>query len=217
MRRRIPFGPRRVARVAAVAVLGAVLAACGPPDYRFHASATNELVLKMPRSWSLVRSGVPVGQDGQQADAGNWVAMFDAAARPSTEHVQSGHATAPTAVMASIAVTKEVGAALTDDELRDYVFPVTSSARTLAQLSGFTGTDFRLVTDEGVRTRTAQGVHVVFSYDNGQGPEVYEQISVTDSRKTRVHVLLVHCDRTCYDRHRAVIAETVRSFTVKIL
>jgi hypothetical protein len=207
---------RRAITVAVATILLATLSACGPPSYRFYASDTNELVLKMPRSWNQVRAGVPVGSDGRPAAKGNWVGLYDAAPRPSAEHVQSGHATSPVAVVASFAVSKDVGSGLTDDALRDQLFPVTASARALAPMSGFTATGFELLSDQTVQTRTARGIHEVFIYDHGQGPEVYDQIAVTDSRKTRVHVLLVHCTRSCYDSNRSAITETVRSFTVKI-
>lgn len=220
MRRRKPVSPRlrarRAAALAGLGLLGSTVTACGPPEYRFHTSATNELVLKMPREWNQVRAGVPLGNDGQQAPAGNWLAMYDAAPRPSVAHVQSIHATSPTALVASQAVTKEVGGALTDDELRDQALPVSASGRAVAQLTGFTGKSFKLMLDEPVQTRTARGVHVVFTYDHGEGPEVYDQIAVTDSRRTRIHVLIVHCTKSCYDRHLSDIAATVRSFTVKL-
>ena len=58
-------------------------------------------------------------------------------------------------------------------------------------------------------------MHVVFAYDGGQGPEVYDQIAVLDTRKTRVHSLLVHCTQACYDRNRSAITTTMRSFTVR--
>jgi hypothetical protein len=206
---------RRAVVLLTLVALTALLAGCGPPPYRFYASDSDELVLKVPRSWTQVRAGVPVGSDGKQA-TGNWVAYYDAAPRPSADHVQSTHATSPVAVTASLTVTKEVGGALTDDELRDEVYPVSAAARTMAQLSGFTATRFTLYRDEPIRSRTARGVHVVFAYDHGQGPEVYDQIAVTDTSKTHVHVLLVHCTRVCYDGNRSDITETVRSFTVKI-
>jgi hypothetical protein len=200
-------------------VLAAVvvtLSACGPPAYRFQTNATNELVLKVPRSWTEVRSGVPTGADGQKAPTGNWMALYDAAPRPSAAHVQSPHATSPTAIMASVTVTKEDGGALTDDDLRDQFLPVTVSRRQLAALSGFTGTGFHLMSDEPLRSKTAHGIHVVFTYDHGEGPEIYDQVAVTDSRKTRVHLFLVHCTKACYDSNRTTITETMRSFTVKI-
>jgi hypothetical protein len=202
--------------VAALALVTLALSACGPPTYSFRTTGTNELVLKIPRAWTEVRSGVPTGADGQKAPTGNWLAFFDAAPRPSAAHVQSPHAVAPAAIMASAAVTKEDGGSLTDDDLRDQLLPVSAGRRQAALLGGFTGTDFRLISDEQIRTRTAHGVHVVFTYDQGEGPEIYDQVAVTDSRKTRIHVFLVHCTQACYDSNRTVIAETVRSFTVKI-
>jgi hypothetical protein len=219
MRRRRTLPARRAVRLAgwpAIVALAVVLSACGPPAYRFQANGTNELVLKMPRNWNAVSAGVPTNQDGTKAGKGNWLAAFDAAPRPSLDHVRSNHATSPAAIMVSLAVTKEEGQGVTDDTLRDRLLPVSKEARALAALSGFTAKDFRLIRDEPIRSRTARGVHVVFSYDHGQGPEVYDQVSVTDSRKTRVHTFLVHCSQSCYEDNRRAIDETMRSFTVKI-
>jgi hypothetical protein len=197
-------------------VVLAALSACGPPSYRFEASKSDDVVIKMPRSWNLVQSGTPANSDGTAAAEGNWLAVFDSAPRPSLDHARSHHATAPVAVLRSLVVTRDEGTSATDDDLRDLLWPVSSTARSNAALTGFAGTDFTLLADKKVDTKTAHGVHVVFSYNLGEGVEVYDQVAVTDASRTRIHVFFVHCSQACYDRDRSQITETMDSFTVKV-
>jgi hypothetical protein len=206
---------RLPARLVAAAVAVTVLSACGPPGYRFMASDADDLALKVPRSWNLINSGVPPTSDGTPAEAGNWFAVYDAAARPSIDHVTAVHTTAPVAVVRTLVVTKAQGQAVTDDALKDAWLPVTEKSRATAALQGFTGTHFQLTSDASVHTRTADGVHVVFSYDLGQGPETFDQIVLTDKSKIRVHLMLVHCSASCYGTNRGAIADAMRSFTVR--
>jgi hypothetical protein len=199
----------------AVAVLVGTLTACGP-SYRFESSAADDVVIKMPRSWNMVQSGVPANSDGTAAATGNWLAVFDSASRPSLDHVRSHHATSPVAVLRTLVVTKEEGTAATPDDLRDLLYPVSAAGRSSAGLTGFTGTDFQLLSDQTINSKTAHGVHVVYSYNLGEGVEVYDQVAVTDASHTRVHVFFVHCSQACYTQHRSDIAETMKSFTVKM-
>lgn len=208
--------PRSVlGSVCAATLLAMGLSACGPPTYRFESSDTNDLVLKVPRTWSLVRSGVPANTDGTPADAGNWLAVFDSSNHPSLDHATSHHAVAPVAVVRTLVVTKDQGAAASDDTLRDLLWPVSPSGRQAAAATGFTGTDFTMMADQTINTKQAHGVHVVYAYNLGEGLEVYDQIAVTDASKTRVHVFFVHCTKSCYEANRPQITATVRSFTVK--
>jgi len=214
--RRCAARPVRPASVVCGLLLATLAAAgCSAPSYRFEATAAGEVVLKLPRSWSLVRSGLPANQDGTPAPAGNWVEVFDAAGRPSLDHAESLHPADPVATLRTVAVSKSVGSGVTDDDLRDVMLPVSEAGRADALLSGFTGTGFTRITDQVINGKAAHGVHVVYTYDLGGGPQVYDQIAVVDAGKTRVHVLFVHCTKVCYDAHRPEITSTVRSFTVK--
>jgi hypothetical protein len=214
--RRWRAGPRRALfGVSAGAVLGLSLSACGPPTYRYESSDANDLVLKVPRSWTLVRSGIPANSDGTAADPGNWLAVFDSASKPSLDHARSTHATSPVAVVRTLVVTKDEGSTATDNTLRDVLWPVSDSGRQAATLSGFTGTDFHEIADRTITTKAAHGVHVVYSYNLGEGSEVYDQVALIDAKKTRIHVLFVHCTQSCYDANRQEITSTMGSLTVK--
>jgi hypothetical protein len=208
--------PVRRLRLVALALSAALLAACGPPSYRFTSSDAADLVLKVPRSWNLVNSGVPPNSDGTPAEEGNWFAVYDADGNPSLEHVGAAHANAPVALVRTLVVPKETGEAATDDDLRDFWMPVSAKARADAAAKGFVGTGFRLLADEPHTTGGARGVHVRFSYDLGDGREVFDQVAVKDRSNTRVHFFLVHCTQACYDSNQKAITDTVRSFTVRL-
>ena len=214
MHRRNTLAGRTAVLTTALAVVAA-LSACTPPSYRFTASDADDLAVKVPRSWALVKSGVPPASDGTAGEAGNWYAVYDAAARPSADHFDSRHAVAPVAMVRSLVVTAEQGQSLTADDLRDLYVPVTPQGRAESGAPELTGAGFRLLEDAPLATRTSQGVHVVASYDLGEGAEVFDKVVVTDKRRTRVHVLVVHCSQSCYDSNRRSIADTVRSFTVR--
>jgi len=206
---------RALLSAGALVLLSLTVGACGPPDYRYEASQADDLVMRVPRSWTMVKSGVPAKSDGTAGDAGSWLAVFDAADHPSIDHAQANHAAAPVALAETAVVTKEKGASLSDDTLRDVFLPVSEDGRKTALLAGFSGTGFKLMSDATINSKTAHGVHIVFTYDlNGQ-PEVFDQIAVADASKTRVHLLLVHCTKACYESHSSDITATVRSFTVK--
>jgi hypothetical protein len=207
----------RLAGLAALALAAVLLTACGPPSYRFTASDADDLVVKVPRSWNLVNSGVPPNSDGTPAEAGNWFAVYDADGHPSLEHVGAAHVSSPVALVRTLVVPKETGQSATDDDLRDFWLPVSAKARADAASKGFIGTSFSLDQDEHRSTKAATGVHVRFSYNLGDGREVFEQVAMKDKSNTRVHFFLVHCTKACYDSNHQAIAEAMRSFTVRLI
>ena len=206
----------RAARLLALAAAALVVAGCGAPGYRFASNDADDLALKIPRTWSLVSSGVPPQQDGTPGAAGNWFALYDGSTHPDAGHLGAAHTTAPVAWLRTYAITKDQGQGLTDDDLRDLFLPVTARARLNAISQGsFSARGFTMLRNETLTSRTATGVHVVFTYDLGGGTETFDKVVMLDRRLTRVHLLLVQCSKTCYDRQSAVIADSIHSFTVR--
>jgi hypothetical protein len=205
--------PSRRAALVAASVAACLLGGCGdPPRYQFASSSADDVVIRLPWHWAQVRSGPPVASDGTTATDGSWYAVYDADPHPSLSHATTLSRPAPVVLARTVVIDKSVGAAVTDDELRDVTLPVTPAGRA-AQAPA--GADFTLLLDQTVQTRTERGVHVLFTYDLGSGPEVFDQVAVLDTSKTRVHVLLVHCTRSCFDTNKNDIVAAVNSFTVK--
>jgi hypothetical protein len=209
-------GSRRFrGRLAALLVLAGALAACSGPSSTFIASPDDDLVLKLPRSWSTVRSGASADSTTGQPDGG-WIAVFDGAKDPDVKHVDlSSNVNAPVAYAQVSVMTADQASSMTPDKLRDLLLPFTAATRAQYVTDPRAAT-FRQIGDYNVHAPGGSGVHVIFSYDLGQGREVFDQIAILGSHRTRVYLLLVRCDQTCYDAHRRQIADVMSSFTVKV-
>jgi hypothetical protein len=201
-------------RFAALLVLAAALTACSGPSSTFIASPDDDLVLKLPRSWSTVRSGASADSTTGQPDGG-WVAVFDGAKDPDIKHVDlSSTVHAPVAYAQVSVMTADQASSMTD-KLRDLLLPFTATARA-QYASDPRAATFRQIGDYDVRGPGGSGVHVIFSYDLGQGREVFDQMALVGSHRTRVYLLLVRCEQACYNSHRQQIADVMKYFTVKV-
>jgi hypothetical protein len=209
-------GRRKVlARLAAVLTLAAGVAACSPPSSTFVASPEDDLVLKLPRSWSTVRDGPSVDSTTGQPDGG-WQAVFDGSRDPDVKHLDLNTAVhAPVAYAQVSVLTAQQASGMDGDKLRDLLLPFTAATRAQYATDPRAKT-FHELADYDVRGPGGSGVHIVFSYDLGHGREVFDQIAMLGSQRTRVYVLLVRCDQACYDSHKTQISDVVSSFTVKV-
>jgi hypothetical protein len=209
-------GNRRLrSRLAPLVVLAAALTACSAPSSTFVASPDDDLVLKLPRSWSTVRSTPSADSSTGQPDGG-WTAVFDGAPQPDVKHLDlSSIVHSPVAYAQVSVMTSDQASSMTPDKLRDLLLPFTSATRAQYAADPRAAT-FRQLGDYDVRGPGGSGVHVIFSYDLGQGREVFDQMALLGSHRTRVYLLLVRCDQACYDSHRRQIAGVMSSFTVKV-
>ncbi len=202
-------------RALLAAAAAVALVACAAPEHTFVASPEADLVLRLPRSWSAIRNETSSNANTGRPDGG-WNAVFDAAREPDAKHVDlSTSVTAPVAHARVNVLDSETANGMNGDKLRDILLPFTATARAQVAADPRAKT-FQQISDYDVRSPVASGVHVVYSYDLGHGREVFDQIAMVGSKRTRVYLLVVRCSQACYDAHRAEIAEVTRSFTVKV-
>ncbi len=205
---------RALRGLTALAVAVAV-AACSAPEHTFVASPEADLVLKLPRSWSTVRNETSASSVTGRPDGG-WTAVFDAAREPDPKHVDlSTSVKAPVAYARVTVLDSDGASAMNGTKLRDIMLPFTPAARAQWAADPRVKT-FRQISDYDVRSPVASGVHVVYSYDLGHGREVFDQIAMVGSQRTRVYMLVVRSDEASYERRKAQIAEIMKSFTVKV-
>jgi hypothetical protein len=211
----VSMNASRALRGLTVLAVVAALTACSAPEHTFVASPEADLVLKLPRSWSTVRNETSASGVTGRPDGG-WTAVFDAAHDPDAKHVDLNTSVKAPVAFAKVTVLDSDGAtAMNGDKLRDIMLPFTAAART--QFAGDARVKtFQKISDYDVRSPVASGVHVVYSYDLGHGREVFDQIAMVGSRKSRVYMLVVRSDEASYESRKAQIAEIMKSFTVKV-
>jgi hypothetical protein len=202
-------------RLAGLLVAAATMAACGAPSHTFVASPDDDLVLKLPRSWSTLRDNQSADSATGQPDGG-WLAVFDAATTPDVKHVDLDSDVKEPVAYAQVSVLSgDQASSMNGDKLRDLLLPFTATTRA-QYATDPRAASFKQLADYDVHAPAGSGVHVVFSYDLGKGREVFDQIALLGSKRTRVYLLLIRCSQTCYDSHTAQIEDVVAHFTVKV-
>jgi hypothetical protein len=98
--------------------------------------------------------------------------------------------------------------------LRDFLFPVSSSAR--SEDTDFPLTGFKSLLDQTITAK--QGVHGVretFQYTFPTGEtDTFDEDSLTNADQTVVYYLLVHCTASCYTQNQNAINTVMTSFTI---
>jgi hypothetical protein len=217
---RLP-GARLPAVAAAAVVLAVALSGCAQSSYTYVSNSDRDFVLRIPRTWSQVSTAAVLKADGTDTSTTDlgWLVFYDAAATPSTDHVRAESVDSPVMIAQSFDVDATSRASLTTDALRNIMEPVTADARAsdaaTRETEGLSPRTFKLISDQTVSTKLDSGVHEVFSYTTDGQTEYYDQIAVTDPKKTKAHFVLVHCSSACYQADQSQITAAVNSFTVK--
>lgn len=211
--------PALVAALLAAVVVLLGCAGCASPGYRFVGSEDRDLVLRVPRDWNVVKTADVLKASGvDPASRPGWLAFYDASSRPSPTHLRGTSATAPVMAVQSLPISAEERAGLTDDGLRNLVLPVTTTAREAIGMTATPGPgqpEFHLISDQVLNSKSEHGVHVLFSYTIKGATEVYDQVVVTDPKKTTAHLVLVHCVQSCFAQRADEIDGVTSSVTVK--
>jgi len=197
-------------------------AGCAAPQFTYVADSSANTYFKVPYSWHRISDvslaaqfktpGSALGQNG------TWDIAYDAATAPTAVHLFSPRAAKPFAFAFVAPLNTSASQTLSDDGLRDVLLPVTSGARLAAAQGGnFPLTHFRLLRDRAIKP--GPGVHGMwdtYSYTYPDGTiDTFDQVALTNSDKSQLYVLMVHCIATCYTQNRDQIDTIVSSFTVR--
>ena len=203
------------------ALLLALVAGCGAPEYTYVTNSDDRTYVKVPSSWRQLDErqlttamGFDAPVSGQ--DDGLWVEGYDADAAPSADHLVGEHAEAPVAFVSVQQVPTEARGGLSLDWLR--VYPVMLVSREMSgqePMSAFSDlqvqSDQVLTPGDGLR-----GVHVVYRVRLADGPpQVIDQTAYLNDDASKVYMLLVRCSTECYDQRQREISNVVSSFTVR--
>ena len=213
---------RRQGPAVTVLVLlsAALLAGCGAPGYTYVKNSADHMYVKIPASWHSIDQkdlddaiGLDPAEDA--SSRGLWLQAYDASDTPSALHLFGSSAPEPAVLVSVQQVPATSRGGLSLDGLRDFFFPVSTTARQNNQNSQLTG--FALMADDvltpgdGVR-----GVHTVFRYSLGGGPpQMMDQTGYLNDDASKVYLLLVRCSTTCYKDRHSEIDDVVSSFTIR--
>jgi hypothetical protein len=214
---------RTAVGLVATGTMLVAVAACAAPSYTYATDNADQAYFKVPTVWQQVNSAAlssaqaALSKSAAGAAGGTfaWSRAYDAATNPSAEALLLGSQTP--VVYASVQVlSSSLRATLSFDYMRDLIWPVTPSARQAAASSGFTLTDFNLISSTTVTTKGGiRGINELYEFDVGGVPDAFDQTVLTNSSTTKLYLLLVQCYQDCFISHQAQIKAVVNSFTVR--
>jgi hypothetical protein len=198
-------------------LLGVTLAGCGAPQYTYVANSGESTYFKVPHGWHQISGGaLQNAMEQLQVPIAGWQVAYEAGSSPSADDFLSFGANEPF-VFAEIGSLTQAGSQeLSYDSLRDFLLPVTSTARSNVP-QGYPLTNFKSIRD--VNLTPGLGVHGVretFDYTLEGGPtDTFDEVALTNADQTVVYYLLLHCTQNCYSADQTEINDVMSSFTVR--
>jgi hypothetical protein len=200
-------------------VLGTVgLSACGAPAYNYVADTSAKTYYKVPYAWHQIsqKDLDTALQAAGASGAGIWATAYDAGSSPSATHFLSADVNQPFIFAEVGTLSPTVSNELSYNVLRDFMLPVTSTARQNAASSGFPLTNFKQILDQTITGK--QGVHGVretFQYTFPSGiTDTFDEDVLTNANQTVVYFLMAHCTNSCFTQNQDMINTVLSSFTV---
>ena len=202
--------------VAALTTFG--LSGCGAPQYTYVSDSSAKAFYKVPHAWHQISQkslNAALAAAGGSGD-GVWSTAYDADSAPSADHFLAADVGQPFVFAEVGTLTPTVSAELSYNMLRDFMLPVTSTARQQDAQSGFPLTNFKQLRDDTITGK--QGVHGVretfqYTFPNGTA-DTFDEDVLTNADQTEVYFLMVHCTNACYTQNQTNINTVMSSFTV---
>lgn len=221
----MPIKCRRLRRALpwlCLALAGIVATGCGAPQFNYATDSPAGAYFKVPHTWHQIDAASLTAQlnamsNGFGDQSGLWDTAYDASGVPSADHVLDPGASSPFAFAFVVPLGAKASDALSYNLLRDFILPVSATARKQAIKGGFPITQFSLL--DSTVVHESQGVHgirEIFTYTYKDGhTDTFDQVALTNSDSTMVYLLLVHCETACYSNNSSEINSVMSSFTVR--
>jgi len=201
----------------------AALTACAAPAYTYATDNNDQAYFKVTSDWPRVSSRamstlqLKLGSTLAGTGGGSFACTraYDAAVDPDPNVLLIG---SPTPVVyASVHKLKTaLRQALSFNQMRDLVFPVTAGARQQAASAGIPMTGFTLFANSTITTPDGvRGINELYGFIDGGQPLIFDQTVLTNSSTTKLYLLMVQCNEKCFSSHVAQIKTIVQSFTVR--
>lgn len=200
---------------ATVAVGLAASAGCGQPKYHYVKSSSERTFVRVPRDWALFDEDQLLTSSDESPEAKaqlkrlSWSVAFDAAPRPSPDHILSvsDH---PTGLVLVRTLLPEQRDRFSLSDLRSVLLnfdPLDSQQEGDVEV---------LDTRDVERPGGLHGNELVLNLRTPDGKVVkWRQIALVDAALRKIHVLAISCEADCYDGNEKVIDRIVSSWKVK--
>lgn len=214
--------PRGLTGGLALIVLGALatvgLSACGAPAYTYVADSTAQTYYKVPSQWhQITQKDLDAAlKAAGGSSAGVWSTAFDAGTAPQGSNFLAPSISKPFVFSEVGTLSSTASNELSYNMLRDFMLPVTSSAREQDAASGFPLTDFKQLRDQQISGKAGvHGVRETFQYTFPGGVvDTFDEDVLTNANQTVVYFLMTHCTDSCYSQNSNNIDTVMSSFTV---
>jgi hypothetical protein len=204
--------------VAGLALAG--LSACGAPSYKYVADSPNSTYYKVPAGWNPLSSATltPVIQNvlGNLDGAGTWYTAYDANKKPSGSDFLSFQLSKPFVAAEVIPLPQSTSDIVSYNTMRDFMWPVTATARqNLAESGNTLLSNFGQFRDATITARGGvHGVRETFQYTYQNATDVWDEEILTNADQTMVYFLVAHCTEVCYAENLNDINTVMSSFTI---
>jgi hypothetical protein len=202
--------------MGALATVG--LSACGAPSYTYVSDSAAKAYYKVPTEWHQISQkdlNAALTAAGGSAN-GVWSTAFDASTAPSGSNFLAPSISKPFVFAEVGTLSSTVSAEISYNVLRDFMLPVTSTARQQDAASGFPLTNFKQLRDQTISAKGGvHGVRETFQYTFPGGVvDTFDESVLTNADQTVVYFLMVHCTDSCYAQNSSNINTVMSSFTV---
>jgi hypothetical protein len=201
---------------AALTTIG--LSACGAQEFTYVTDSAAKAYYKVPYGWHQIsqKDLNSALQAAGGSGAGIWSTAFDAGTSPSANHFLASDVGQPFVFAEVGSLSPTVSNELSYNMLRDFMLPVTSTARQTDAQNGFPLTNFKQLRDQTITGKKGvHGVRETFQYTFPNGiADTFDETVLTNDDQTVVYFLMVHCTNACYGQNKDKIDTVVSSFTV---
>lgn len=197
-------------------LLGAGLSGCATAGDTGVSDPSGQVHFTIPSGWQ------PIGASALAAElkssigdpSGSWTVAYEAGSRQRAADFLGFDGAQPFVFADFARLTATASRQMSDDELRDILFPVTLTARQNAYNQGYPLTGFKQLRDQVLTMGSGvHGVRETFDYTYHQQADTWDMDALTDAAHTVVFLLLVHCTTACYGRYQADITHLLSSVT----
>jgi hypothetical protein len=201
--------------ISTLLAFGVLVAGCSGGGYHYVKSSEDKTYFKVPSRWTLFDEGDIIdgfGRDLTDSERraeldGAWQVAFDAAPKPSLEHVVDARADHPSGLAVVRSLDFDTADAISTSSLRNFFVDIdTGLQEGTADVTEYE----ELQLDGGFR-----GIHMVATVEVSGRPMTIDQTMLLDQATTKLYVLLVSCSNVCYEDNEGQIQRVVDSWTVR--